>query len=562
MKILLIYPYFLEERIHTYDVSVPPIGIYYVGAMLKENGYDVQILNWHDTHNSTKHITEVLTNERPDVIGFSVLHANRWGAIDIAKLAKKINPRVTVVFGGIGATFLWEQLLTHYSCVDYIILGEGEYSFLQLVQVIESQMPGKIGDIPGIAFRHQNSTQKTTEAKPIKDLDRLPNPAKYFDYQHVAFTRGCPGNCAFCGSPHFWGRHVRSHSSDYFVDQLVRLNQKGISFFYFSDDTFTFNPSLVKEICQKIIARKLNITWVAIARVNHIKADILSWMRMAGCIQISFGIESGSETIRLRLGKPLKTKQIIKAFQLVQSYGILSRAYFIYGSPGETSATIQASIDLIMAIKPLALLTYILDIFPGTRLYQELLTQNRIREDIWLKRIEDLLYFEIDNDLNPETIREYGQRLRLAFYQNLPTFIDAITLVDDPKLHRYHADFYSRLGLTLSHGDYAAIDAIPGDKANMAETLFYKALALDADHRSYLGLGMIYQQQGRHQKSIHILDQGLSHFADSMDLKICQGINYMNQGHFEKALHYFKAYQDRPQVKEYINQCYRGIEAK
>jgi len=562
MKILLIYPYFLEDRIHTYDVSVPPIGIYYVGAMLKENGYDVQIVNWHAARESAAHIQEILTRERPDIVGFSIVHANRWGAIDIAKVAKKINPHITVVLGGIGATFLWEQLLTHFKCVDYIVLGEGEFSFLQLVQAIDSDKIAKIKNIPGIAFRHQQKALKTQQAEPIANLDCLPNPAKYFNYQHLAFTRGCPGSCSFCGSPRFWGRQVRSHSPDYFVDQLIRLDRKGISFFYFSDDTFTYNPKMVIEICQKIIAKKLNITWVAIARVNHIRPDILKWMRLAGCIQISFGIESGSETIRKALSKPLKTNQIKKAFQLVQSHGLMSRAYFIYGSPGETPATIQASIDLILAIKPLSMITYILDIFPGTRIYQDLLAQGRIHEDLWLKRIEDLLYFEIDADLDPEIIRDYGRRLRQAFYQNLPSFVDAITLIDDPELQPCHADFYSRLALTFSHGDYAAMDMIPGDKTAIAETLFHKALARHADHRGYLGLGLIYQQQGRHRESIRIVNQGLDHFADSMDLKICQGINYMNMGRFQKALPFFKDHSDQTQVRAYIDRCRTGLKTR
>jgi radical SAM superfamily enzyme YgiQ (UPF0313 family) len=562
MKIFLIYPYFLEDRIHTYDVSVPPIGIYYVGAMLKENGYEVQILNWYDARNAAELIEQILTKEQPDILGFSILHANRWGAIDIATMAKNIDPDITVVLGGIGATFLWEQLLAHFKCIDYIVLGEGEISFLQLVQAIDTGKDFEAIKIPGIAFRHQNKIRQTKTSQPIENLDRLPNPAKYFNYQHVAFTRGCPGNCSFCGSPRFWGRRVRSHSPDYFVDQLNRLSQKGVSFFYFSDDTFTFNPALVKEICQKIISKNLAITWMAIARVNHIRPDILKWMRLAGCIQISFGIESGSETIRKSLGKPIKTAQIKKAFQMVQSHGIMSRAYFIYGFPDESPESIQASVDLIMAIKPLSIITYILDIFPGTRIYQDLLAQGRIHEDIWLKRIEDLLYFEIDNDLDQETVREYGHRLRQAFYQNLPSFLDAITLIDDPKLQPYHADFYSRLGLTFSHGDYATIEAIPGDKAAIAEKLFHKALTHHTDHRSYLGLGMIYQHQGRHQDSIDIVKQGLKHFADSNELKVCQGINYMNQGRFQTALHYFEDYKDQAQVRTYIDHCRRGLESQ
>ena len=558
MKILLIYPYFLDKRIHEYDISVPPIGIYYVGALLKENGYDVHIYNWHNANHTPDIISDTINKERPDIIGFSILHANRWGGIDIAKIAKNLNPDIKIVFGGIGATFLWEHLLTHFHDIDYIVLGEGEIPFLQLVKALEEDTHDKIPHIPGIAFRHQQQPQKTNPAAPVENLDQFPNPARYFQFQHVAFTRGCPGNCAFCGSPLFWGPRVRTHSPGYFVDQLELLTQKGISFFYFSDDTFTYKKSWVKAICQEIIHRQLHITWVTIARVNHIQADILGLMRKAGCIQISFGIESGSEKIRQKLNKPIKTAQIKKTFDLVKHYGIMPRAYFIYGSPGESEETIQASIDLIRTIKPLSIITYILDIFPGTRIYQELLEQGCITEDIWQKRIEDLLYFEIDDRMDPESILTYGNALRHAFYQNLPLFVEDIDLIKDPGFNQLHADFYSRLGMTFSHGDYSKIDAIPGKKS-ISEALFQKSLACYPDHRSYLGLGMLYQQEGAFEKSIRILDQGLIHFGSSMDLRVCQGINYMNLKDFDRALTYFLDYKDQEHVGPYIIQCYEAM---
>jgi len=561
MKILLIYPYFLDKRIHEYDISVPPIGIYYVGALLKENGYDVQVYNWHSANHTPDIISDIIDKERPDIIGFSILHANRWGGIDIAKIAKNLNPDIKIVFGGIGATFLWDHLLTHFHDIDYIVLGEGEIPFLNLVKALATGAHDKIPHIPGIAFRLQQQPQKTDPAAPVENLDQFPNPARYFQFQHVAFTRGCPGNCAFCGSPLFWGPQVRTHSPGYFVDQLELLALKGIKFFYFSDDTFTFKKHWVKAICQEIIRRQLDITWVAIARVNHIQADILDWMRKAGCIQISFGIESGSEKIRQKLNKPIKTAQIKKAFDLVKHYGIMPRAYFIYGSPGESEETIQASIDLIRKIKPLSIITYVLDIFPGTRIYQELLEQGRITEDIWQKRIEDLLYFEIDDRIDPKSILTYGNALRHAFYQNLPLFVEDIDLIKDPEFNRLHADFYSRLGMTFSHGDYSEIDAIPGKKS-ISKSLFQKSLACSPDHRSYLGLGMLYQQEGSFEKSIRILDQGLIHFDSSMDLRVCQGINYMNLKDFDRALTYFLDYKDQEHVGPYIIQCYEAIRSQ
>ena len=504
-------------------------------------------------------ISDTINKERPDIIGFSILHANRWGGIDIAKIAKNLNPDIKIVFGGIGATFLWDHLLTHFHDIDYIVLGEGEIPFLQLVKALDEGAHDKIPHIPGIAFRHQGRPQKTDPAAPVENLDQFPNPARYFQFQHLAFTRGCPGNCAFCGSPLFWGPRVRSHSPGYFVDQLELLTQKGIHFFYFSDDTFTYKKSWVQAICQEIIHRQLDITWVAIARVNHIQAEMLGWMRKAGCIQISFGIESGSEKIRRKLNKPLKTAHIKRAFDLVKHYGIMPRAYFIYGSPGETPQTIQASIDLILTIKPLSIITYILDIFPGTRIYRELLDQGCFTEDIWQKRIEDLLYFEIDDRLNPKSILAYGKALRQAFYRNLPVFVEDIDLIKDPAFDRLHADFYSRLAMTFSHGDYSKIDAIP-DKTSIAKALFLKSLACYPDHRSYLGLGLLYQRERSFEKSIQILDQGLIHFDSSMDLNICQGINYMNRNDYDTALSYFLDYKDQDACRSLHHQVLRGPE--
>ena len=205
MKILLIYPYWLEKRSNTDDVVVPPIGIYYVGAVLKENHYDVEILNWCKINETPEKINEILLEKKPDVIGFSILQANRWGGIEIAQIAKQIDPKVKIVFGGASATFLWEHFLTHFPQIDFVVIGEGEYTFLNLIRCIEKGEEEQVGNIRGIAFRKDGKIVRTEPAWPIQDLDQLPVPAKYFEYQHLSLTRGCPGKCTFCGSPKFWG---------------------------------------------------------------------------------------------------------------------------------------------------------------------------------------------------------------------------------------------------------------------------------------------------------------------------------------------------------------------
>ncbi len=558
MKILLVYPYCLDDRLQAEDVRVVPIGLYYIGALLKENHYDVEILNWHDINKTPHKIEETLKEKKPDVIGFSVVHANRWGGIDIAKIARKVLPEVKIVFGGIGTTFLWEHLLKHFEEIDFAILGEGEHSFFNLVQCIEKGDYERIEDIKEIAFRKEGKIVKTDKADVIQDLDQLPMPSKYFEFQHLSSSRGCPANCTFCGSPKFWGRRVRFHSPDYFVEQMEQLYLKGVTFFYVSDDTFTMRTDRVIQICKKIIEKNLKITWFAISRVNHVNEEMLCWMRKAGCIQISYGVESGSEKIRAALNKDIKTDDIKRAFAMTIGYGILARAYFIYGSPGENGKTIQETIDLIHEIKPLGAIFYILDIFPGTALYEEFQRRTKAGDDIWSEKIEDIMYFETDPRLSQDMILAFGQKLKSDYYRHLPGFADAIQLVDEEDLYENHADFLSRLAMTFSHGEYALIEAIPG-KEEVAQRLYQRSLSYAPNQRAYLGLGIIRQKQRQYEESVQILSEGVMHFPEDESLVTCLGISYMNRGLYKEALNCFQKLSDSPSVLPYIAACYRAL---
>ena len=558
MKILLIYPYFIEERMHDEDIKAVPMGLYSVAAVLKENHYDVEILDWHEINRTPEKVKEALAAKKPDVIGFSVLHGNRWGAIDIARTAKQLNPKTKVVFGGIGATFLWEHLLRNFPEVDYVVLGEGEWTFLNLVRHFEKKQDQGIAEIRGIAYRENGKILKTGEPDPVKDLDSLPIPAKHFSYAHVSSSRGCAWNCSFCGSPEFWGRKIRWRSPEKFVEELELLFRKGVTFFYFSDDTFTINAKRVIEICKGIIEKNLKIAWYAISRVDHVDEEMLYWMRRAGCIQISYGVESGSAKIRKALGKPVKTEQIKRAFALTTRYGILSRAYFIYGAPGETWKTVQETMDLMEDVKPLSAIFYILDVFPGTELYSELKKRLGITEDVWLKRIEGIMYFETDSTMNDELILAFGKKLRTAFYERVHSYADSIELVDRKDLYPWHADFCSRLGMTFSHGDYSRIEEVR-EKFETAEKLFRKSLGYYPDHRAYLGLGMIKQKKGEFKESVKILKEGLSHWPESEDLNLCLGISHHEPARFQNCSGSLFQVPGIKDSQKSINECRRAL---
>jgi anaerobic magnesium-protoporphyrin IX monomethyl ester cyclase len=558
MKILLIYPYFLDSRLNAEDIQSPPIGLYHVAAAVKAQGHDVEVLNWHDRTMAPETIAAVLRERSPQVIGFSILHANRWGGIEIARLAKQQDPGVTIVFGGVGATHLWEHFLKHFPEIDFIVLGEGEHSFSRLVAALERKGPVDLCDIPGLAFRKNDNPYKTAPVEAVCELDVLPMPGRYFDVAHLTLARGCRSNCAFCGSPAFWGRSVRAHSAGYFVEQLSVLRSRGRRFFYVSDDTFTLDRPRVLAVCREIVRRQLGINWAAISRVDAVDDEVLAWMRRAGCIQISYGVESGSAAIRRRLNKRIREPQIRRAFQLTQRYGIMARAYFIYGCPGESPETIQETIDLMNSIRPLGAVFYILDIYPGTALYADMKRRLKVTDDIWLQRVEDIMYFETDPALSADQVREYGRILREAFYRGLPGYIETLDPIDDPEFNSLHAEFFSRLGMTFEQGDYARIAALP-DAPNLAESLYRRALSFYPDARAYLGLGILKQKSQRYQESVNILTSGLSHFPEDEHLLMCQSVSLMNLGRHKESLGLLERCSNQPEAQRLAAACRQAL---
>jgi anaerobic magnesium-protoporphyrin IX monomethyl ester cyclase len=542
MKILLIYPYCLEERINSEDAQVVPMGLFNVAAVLVEQGHEVQVLNWHALRGNPEAMQEALASARPDVVGLSILHANRWGGIEIARLAKKVDPGIRTVFGGIAASLLWEHFLTHFPEIDFIVIGEGEYTFASLVDSLASGDENAITAIKGLAYRRGQAVRRNAYAPLIADLDVLPDPARYFNFQHLALTRGCPGDCSFCG----------------FVDRLDRLCQRGVDFFYISDDTFTLSKKRVLSVCREIVRRKLPVTWAAISRVDTVDDEILAAMRRAGCIQISYGVESADENIRHFLNKKTDMDQIRRAFRLTARYGIMTRAYFIYGCPGESWETIDKNIALIREIKPLSAIFYILDIFPGTKLYRDYLARSGETDDIWLNRIEDILYFETDPTLSRELVLAFGEKLRTSFFKALPRFVVDLELKQDSRLAPYHADFCSRLGMTFDQGDYSRNDLIP-EREETALGLYKKALAYHPDARAYLGLGMLKQRRRAFHDSIKVLAEGIEFFPDNEQIGICLAVSQMNLGQFDRALDNLRRFEASPQAGPFIEQCRRAL---
>ena len=562
MKLLFVNPACLDQRVTDTDAQVVPIGLFYLAAQLLDTGFEAAILNLAQTEitDPEQVFTTTLQKEKPDIIGFSVTSASRFSAMSHARTAKKLMPRTRVMMGGPGATFMADHIMAACAAVDFIVKGEGETTCLALTRALAQKDTPGARQIPGLVFRDGPHLIDTGPPPLIRDLDQLAHPSKYFRFQHLAMSRGCPGACTFCCSPKFWGtRRVRTHSADWFAHEITALAGKGISHFYISDDTFTMDRDRVISLCQKLISAELSITWNAISRVDHVDPELLVWMRKAGCIQISFGVESGAGAIKKRLGKPVPNRLAVQAFRRTAAHGIVPRAYFIYGSPGETADTIQQSVDLLMDLQPLGAVFYMLALFPGTGLYDRAVKKGWVREDIWHDKMEDLPWFTVDDTLNFPQVKAFGDALRQAFYTHLSDFATTVALVDDPSLYRFHADFLSRLAMTFSHGGYAGDDRVQ-DSDGTARKLFEKALTYHPDFRAFLGLGMLLQKSGQFDRALQVLDQGLAHFSGHKDLCLCKGICLMNEKKFRAALNCLSPFNHHTDVRHYISICRKELE--
>jgi len=377
MKILLAYQSGLPHRNDPF-ISIVPTGLCYLHACLREAGYDSMLANFSAW--TTSGIRKELLAFKPDVIGISQWTHNRHATLDLARLCRDILPGSTIVMGGGHATFCYEDILFENSPVDIVVRGEAEVTLLELAAQLSARAEWQ--SIAGLAFRRNGIITVTSPRENFKDLDLLPQPARYLDRsigidlelqpEFIVTTRGCPSSCYFCSSPDFWGRNVRFRSPTAIVEEILYIRQKfGLIYFSIRDDTFTADRKRVLKFCELLQKQEVNILWNCQSRVNAIDEELIIEMKRAGCECIQLGVESGSPRILRQLGKNITPAQIEHACQLIRKIGINLSVFLISDVPGETGDDIRQTAELIQRIHPDDGYVSPLAYYPGTQLYKE-----------------------------------------------------------------------------------------------------------------------------------------------------------------------------------------------
>ena len=398
MKIMLFAPSF-ETPAH--QAASYPLALAYLGAVLEKEGHSVKAFDyihddWGKVEEKVKHL---LISEKPQIVGVSSMTTNRTAAFKLAKLVKSINPSIKVIFGGVHPTLMYEQILKNFP-VDFVVIGEGEETIRELVNAIESKAnQSKLKRIKGIAFKSGNEVIRTEIRPFLRDLDKLPMPKhSYFEERikrdktfYISCSRGCPYACKFCSTSLHWGRIIRRRSVKSVIAEIKFLKKKYpfVEKVLFNDDEFLLDHDWIKDLCNSMIKEKFNLTWLAPGRIDSISEDIMLPLKEAGCVGVSLGVESGSPKLLEVIDKKISREQIIRAFNICKKYNMPAGMFLMVGLPGETSKTINETIDLIKNTSFQKSVKYIglpglFQVYPGTQIYELAKKQGFITDEYWL----------------------------------------------------------------------------------------------------------------------------------------------------------------------------------
>lgn len=392
------------------------LGIQYVGSMIRKAGFDVKIINLDFEKLNLEEIINYILKNRIDLVGIAPSYINMKDALIIIDGLKKKKSDIFTCLGGHHATFCCDEILKNEDKIDFIIRGEGEYTFLELVKLIESRngiMPplNLLKNINGLSFRFYGEIYHNHKRDLILNLDELPFPIRdslqkvIEKGQHamplLCTSRGCHGNCSFCSTPEFFNRKWRARSSYNVVNEIQDIIEKfGFTQFYLTDDQFAgkgktgkaYVESVIREIKKRNLHEKYNLYFFIMIRADFFceeNEDVIKQFPDVGFLDIFIGFESASSMQLNLYKKGLTEPQYQKAIEILRKYDILIEGGFIIFNPYTDFSTLREDAFFIknLEIPLFGYYTKELMVLPGTRLYKKLLDEKLLAYHNY-KRIE------------------------------------------------------------------------------------------------------------------------------------------------------------------------------
>ena len=422
MKVLLIrppspLPNVFGAKYSYLDVGTyPPLGLMYLAGYLERHSHHkVTILDMEAEKLNIGALKKRFEYLNPQFIGIHVNSLLLKFAYEVAREIRSISRDVHITLGGPHIGIFPQESLSLPE-IDSIVIGEGEETLLELLKCLEEK--GNLPSIKGLGYK-KNGLQQINDMRPlIKDLDKLPFPARHFtNYKAynsfigkrktvtiILTSRGCPYRCNFCYNQ--YEGIYRRRSVDNVIEEIKICVFMDIHKFMIFDELFVSDPKWVIDFCNSIVKNRLKIIFDIRTRIDTVNEEVLYKLKKAGCVRIKTGVESGAQEILNKMNKKLNIESVSRSFKLIKKAGIGSYATFMIGYPGETIEQIEKTFNYAKELDPDFALILITKLAPGSVIYSEALRNKILKHDYWKSAAENPV-FDITCPLASDRFSEY-----------------------------------------------------------------------------------------------------------------------------------------------------------
>ena len=451
--IQLIRPPAVESfRFATTSISLP-IGLAYISSSLKEHGFTVEILDavgeapknrtgyykGYLVGSSLKEIVEKI-NPNSKCIGISVIFTHEWPAVvKLVSLIKEKFPNMPVILGGEHISAMPEfSLMT--SNADYIVMGEGEETIIELIKAIKNE--ATFQKIEGIGYRINNQVVINNRRNRRQSIDKISYPdwdsfnvKGYYENRFVGgmysdnltipilATRGCPYQCTYCSAPNMWLPLWIPRDPILVVDEIEYYVKKfGAGNFPFQDLTAIIKRDWIKAFCEELIKRELNINWQLPTgtRSEAIDSEIAFLIKKSGMISMAYAPESGSEETRKYIKKKMKTDRLFDSIDAAAQADLNVAVFLVIGFPHDLPKHLEENKNFVERLAKHGVTDLSVGFYmalPGTELFHSLYDSNKIKLDIkYFKHILDSLALFPSQKYCPAISRTNLFLWKLKFY--------------------------------------------------------------------------------------------------------------------------------------------------
>lgn len=346
----------------THRTSEENLGLAYLTAVLRKNGYNVEIIDgWLGGLSDEEVLKKILASKQLSIVGVSCYMSNNDKSIELAKKIRKARPEIKLMCGGFGPSFNPQKFVKD-GVFDIAMIGEGEESIVEVSDYFTRNSDRNIEDIKGIAFEKDGEIIKTEKRDLISDLDTIPFPARDTmkmakdrkSTVNILTARGCMGNCLFCSVNAFNklsnGSKWRGRSIDSIVDELEQLQNMGVKYIKVIDDSFLEQErdgQWAKEFSEKLKTRGIEVSLRGSLKADQVEDEKIKYLKEAGFHSFACGIENGSDTALKRMNKSANLAANKKALDILKKYGIYVQAGYILFDDNTTFEELKENYDFL-----------------------------------------------------------------------------------------------------------------------------------------------------------------------------------------------------------------------